>query len=75
MLSVMFLFGPEWTELPNFDVFGSFPVVADGSSWLCYSSSLTSTSRPGLTPVAVFLVFWHPRNYASLDLGCGPFLK
>ena len=24
-LSVMFLFGPEWTELPCFDVFGSFP--------------------------------------------------
>ena len=31
-LSVMFLFGPEWTKLPDFDVFGSFPVVADGSS-------------------------------------------
>ena len=54
-LSVMFLFGPEWTELPCFDVFGSFPVVADDSSWLCYSLSLTSTSWPDLTPVAVFL--------------------
>ena len=54
-LSVMFLFGPEWTELPDFDVFGSFPVVADDSSWLCCSPSLTSTSLPGLTPVAVFL--------------------
>ena len=53
-LSVMFLFGPEWTELPDFDVFGSFPVVADGSSWLCCSPSLTSTSLPGLTPVALF---------------------
>ena len=31
-LSVIFLFGPEWTELPCFDVFGSFPVVADASS-------------------------------------------
>ena len=51
----MFLFGPEWTELPDFDVFGSFPVVADGSSWLCCSSSQTSTSQPDLTPVAVFL--------------------
>ena len=45
---------PEWTELPNFDVFGSFPVVTDGSSWLCCSPSLTSTSLPGLTPVALF---------------------
>ena len=48
------LFGPEWTELPDFDVFSSFPFVTDDSSWLCCSPSLTSTSLPGLTPVALF---------------------
>ena len=46
VLSIMLLFGPDRTELPVFDVFGSFPVVADGSSWVCYSSSLMSTSPP-----------------------------
>ena len=38
----------------NEDVFSSFAFVADGSSWLCCSPSLTSTSLPGLTPVAFF---------------------
>ena len=73
-LSVIFLFGPEWTKLPCFDVFGSFPVVADGSSWLCCSPSRTSTSLPGLTPVA----FFPACNLASsklciLGLGMLPF--
>ena len=54
-LSVIFLFGPDRTELPDFDVFSSFPVVADGSSGLCYSPSLMSTSLPGLILMAPFL--------------------
>ena len=63
-----------WSKLPCFDVFGSFPVVADGSSWLCYSPSRTSTSLPGLTPVA----FFPACNLASsklciLGLGMPPF--
>ena len=53
-LSVIFLFGPEWTKLPNFDVFGSFPVVTGGSSGLCCFSSLTSTSLPDLSLLALF---------------------
>ena len=51
MFTVMPLFGPERTELPCLAVFGPFPVDAEASSWLCCSSSLTSTPSPDFSPL------------------------
>ena len=63
-LSIMFLYGPDRTELSVFYVFGSFPLDADGSSWVCCSSPPMSTSLPDLSP----LHFSPPCNLVSSKL-------
>ena len=59
VLSVMFLFRPGRTKLPVCEGYGLLPLVANSSSWMCFSSSLMSTSLPSFTPLYLFLPeFW-----------------
>ena len=76
MLSIMFLFGPDGTRLQVFDVFSPLPVVGGGSSQMCCSSSLTSTSLPSFVVLCLFLPeFWASSKLCTLRVGTGTFAE
>ena len=79
MVGICFLKGPSLVSstmvlFAVFDVSGAFPVVADGSSLLGCSLSLTSTPPPSFTPVRRFsphiLAF---SKLCTVGLGMGTF--